>query len=203
MIGFLDETGENVVVFRVAGARSFISYKQTPKNHFIFPLIEAQSLFSSGKLVILTNGDGENPLRNISMHAFFNHVFLHKINFEMMKRYCVFSRIGTVQTKTLDDQTFDETPYKRKLEKIQPNSYFNIMKSQREKMNKPKFASSSAFPPSYQVKFPDGHGLPHDGYISIDKKLETYNEKKSIIVPLSLRFLIQVNNEPGLNFKFT
>jgi len=67
------------------------------------------------------------------------------------------------------------------------------MKQQRETLKKPSFSPSSVFPPSYKVKFPDGHGLPNDGYISIDRKLDKYDDDRSIIVPLSLRFLVQLH----------
>ena len=204
MIGLMDENHENIIVNKIKGSLSFLAYKQTPQNQFIIPLLEAQSLFAAGRLMVLSQNENDDIV-NISYHKFLYTLLNIGLSYDAIQKYSIFSRIGATKTKIKQKEENDD---KTKTEKgYNPKSFSAMMKEAR-KNNSCKegstFSVTSIFPPVYPAKFASGHGLPEIGYISLDchNALEEYDQSLDIVVPLSLRVFIRVKDEPGLNNKF-
>lgn len=190
-IGYLDKDEKTIIVYKIKGQRCYMQFSQTPDNRFYFSFLEAQSLMFANRLIILsTNSDGNIDL--VTPHRYLNYAFSKGISFDSCKKYNIFSRIGASKAKIqpITSNTPEEKPksgFRAKMEKFRQVK--NI------KCSYPK----GMFPQLEYVKFPQGHGLPDFGFISVNDESNYDMPEVPTIVPISLKYLVQVNPSPGLN----
>lgn len=192
MVGFIDTETGMVLIPKPRGPQKYIEFTQDKNNALMIPLLEAVSLFSSGRLVVCS-GSPPKPLSGHRLYAYATQ----SIPFRTISLRQVFGRLSAVKAKPMQTE---KKPVEMDINNPPKGSLLErIEKAQRLLPKEGTTSVDDIFKPSSLVKIPRGSGVPELAAVCLRNGVTTPSCGLPILLCLTERFMVEIHKGPDEN----